>query len=138
MRRASIRGGGIYVASRALPERAAMWRSFRDDRGVPIVSTWIDEAGQGETADFSELWMRVVREIELCSALVLYAEPDDFPLKGALVEAGIALGLMKHVSICLPGVILSPRNSRPIGSWIAHPNVVRNDDIAACMRTMRS
>lgn len=45
----------IYVASRAsIPERGAMWRRFRA-QGVPITSSWIDEDGEGQTADFREL-----------------------------------------------------------------------------------
>ena len=44
------KNAGIYVASRV--SRAEMWRGYRDEGGVPIVSTWIDEAGDGETDDF--------------------------------------------------------------------------------------
>lgn len=53
----------IYVASRAsIPERGAMWRHYRS-RGVPIISSWIDEDGEGETSDFTLLWMRIESEI---------------------------------------------------------------------------
>jgi hypothetical protein len=119
----------FYVASRAsLPERGAMWRGFRA-RGVQITSSWIDEDGDGETEDFTELWDRIEHEIALADVLVLYAETDDFPLKGALIEAGIALGLGKAVTVCLPDVELQERTFRPIGSWVAHPLVERNDNI---------
>lgn len=119
----------IYIASRAsIPERAARWRDYRA-RGVLITSSWIDEDGAGQTADFTVLWMRIEMEIANSHRLVLYAEADDFPLKGALIEAGIALGMGKEVTICLPGVELSDRTFRPIGSWIAHPLVVREDNI---------
>lgn len=120
---------GFYVASRAsLPERSAMWRRQRE-RGAIINSTWIDEAGEGETADFGELWTRIDKEIGLSSALILYAEPDDFPLKGALIEAGIALGHGIPVRVVLPGVVLDGRTSRPIGSWIQHPLVKRFETV---------
>lgn len=110
----------FYVASRAsVPERSAMWRSLRAS-GWQITSTWIDEAGEGETEDFGELWQRIMREIAAADALILYAEKDDFPLKGALVEVGIALGMKKPVFVCLPGVELQGRTFRPIGSWITH------------------
>ena len=123
----------IYIASRAtIVERSARWRALRDS-GVPIASSWIDEAGEGETADFTELWDRIMREIDSSSGLVLYAERDDFPLKGALIEAGIALGMGKHVVVCLPGVEVEARSARPIGSWINHRLVTRCDDIHEAM-----
>jgi hypothetical protein len=121
--------GTIYVASRAsIPERPAMWRRLRD-AGWQINSSWIDEAGDGETLDFTDLWERVAREISEARRVVLYAETSDFPLKGALVEVGIAMGMDKEIVVCLPGVDLEERSKRPIGSWIAHPNVRRIDNV---------
>lgn len=121
---------GIYVASRAsLPERSAMWRRHREC-GAVINATWIDEAGEGETADFSELWTRIAGEIARSEMLILYAEPGDFPLKGALVEVGIALGCGIPVRAVLPAVVLDGRTSRPVGSWIQHPLVERFETVA--------
>jgi len=125
--------GPIYVASRAsVPERSAMWRTLRK-LGWQITSTWIDEAGDGETEDFTELWDRIMREIAAANKVVLYAEPDDFPLKGAILEAGIALGMGKPVVVCLPGVTLEGRTHRPIGSWIEHRSVTRIDSLHDAM-----
>lgn len=125
--------GPIYVASRAsVPARSAMWRALRRT-GWQITSTWIDEAGEGETDDFTELWDRIMREIGAANKVVLYAEQNDFPLKGAILEAGIALGMGKPVVVCLPGVKLDGRTARPIGSWIAHRNVTRIDDLDCAM-----
>lgn len=119
----------FYVASRtSVPARGAMWRQFRNS-GVDIVSTWIDEDGVGETDDFSELWLRIQSEIDSCDELILYAEAGDFPLKGALIEVGMALAMNRPVVVCLPHVELEGRTFRPVGSWIAHPLVRRNDDI---------
>ena len=119
----------IYIASRAsLWARPALWRRFRRD-GVRIISSWIDEDGEGETEYFTELWDRIKREITAADRLVLYAETDDFPLKGALIEVGIALGLNKPVTVCLPGVEVQGLTHRPVGSWIEHRLVTRNDDI---------
>jgi len=124
----------FYVASRAsVPERGATWRKFRD-QGVLITSSWIDEDGEGQTEDFTELWDRIEHEIAEADELVLYAEEGDFPLKGALVGVGIALGLGKIVTVCLPDVRVDKRNYRPIGSWIAHPLVVRDDNIERILR----
>lgn len=109
----------IYVASRAsVPQRPKMWRSLRS-QGWPIISTWIDEAGPGETADMGELWVRIEREIASARGLVLHAEASDFPLKGALIEVGLALGMGKHVGVCTD-VVFTDRQYRPFGSWMNH------------------
>lgn len=118
-----VEGAGVYVASRASdPRRPAMWQRLRAS-GVPITSTWIDEAGPGETADLGELWQRIRREVASSRALVLYVEADDFPLKGALIEVGMALALGKPVFVVAPGVVLEERSMRPLGSWARHPLV---------------
>ncbi len=114
---------GIYVASRAsIPERPMMWQGLRL-KGWPIVSTWIDEAEEGETEDFGELWQRIRDEIASSAGVLLYAEGDDFPLKGALIECGIALGMGKPVATVLPYIAHDKRRMKVIGSWVAHPNV---------------
>lgn len=121
----------IYVASRAsVPARSAQWRALRA-QGVPILSSWIDEAGEGETACLTELWVRIQREIEACDRLVLYAEPSDFPLKGAYVEVGMALALGKPVFVVAPALVLDA-SLRPLGSWAAHP-LVRFVDLATAL-----
>lgn len=114
----------LYVASRAsVPDRPAMWRKLRDERGWKIVASWIDEAGEGETSDMGELWLRIEREIRQCDGLILYAEPGDFPLKGALVEVGIAIGAGKPIAVVISDMsILEPRSLRPLGSWANHPS----------------
>lgn len=126
----------IYVASRAsVPERSAMWRRLRAE-GWPIISTWIDDAGDGEVGDFTELWGCITREIGNCKKLVLYAEQGDFPLKGAMFEAGIALGMGRPVVVCLPGIVLEGRTLSPVGSWIMHPDIRRIDDLAAALEAI--
>jgi hypothetical protein len=113
-----------YVASRAsVPERGQMWRRFRS-QGMKISATWIDEDGRGETSDFGELWQRLEEEIKSSTALLLYVEPDDFPLKGALVEVGMAIAMGKPVLVFHPGVEIDQATYRPLGSWIKHPGVV--------------
>lgn len=84
---------GIYVASKT--RHADMWRRYRDD-GAPIISTWIDEAGEGESACLTDLWRRCIEEASRASALVLYCAEGDV-LKGAWVELGAALASGKPV-----------------------------------------
>lgn len=120
---------GIYVASRALPERVAMWLQYRDQFHFPVISSWIDQAGLGES-DYTQLWPLIMEEIRSCTALVLYARKEDFPLKGAFVEVGAALVLGKPVYVVLPHVVLEPRTFRPVGSWMNHPNVTQCEHLA--------
>lgn len=126
----------IYVASRAsIPARSEMWRGLRTE-GWPIISSWIDEAGKGETDDFSDLWLRIHSEIQRLDRLILYAEAGDFPLKGALIEAGIAIGMSKPVFVVLKNIELEVRTLRPIGSWLAHPNVFNVDSVDFALRAI--
>lgn len=79
---------GIYTASRV--RHAQKWLDARE-KGYPIISTWIDEAGPGETADMGELWIRCIHEARTADVVILYREDGEM-LKGALVEVGAALG----------------------------------------------
>lgn len=84
---------GIYIASKT--KHAEHWRGWRS-RGLPIISTWIDEAGPGESADLADLWRRCLAESAGCELLVCYREPDDV-LKGAFIELGAALAAGREV-----------------------------------------
>jgi hypothetical protein len=79
--------GGIYIASKA--KHGWRWRQLRDS-GLPIVSSWIDESGDGQTTDWSDLWNRNVSEASAALALIVYNESGE-QMKGALVEIGSAL-----------------------------------------------
>lgn len=119
----------FYTASRAsIPERAAMWRDLRNG-GVEVTSSWIDEAGEGESACLTDLWRRIAYEVDQADFLILYVEKDDFPLKGALIEVGMAIGHGKRVLVVAPGVELEPRSLRPLGSWALHPLVTLHNSI---------
>jgi hypothetical protein len=78
----------VYVASKA--EHGPLWRELRA-AGEPIISTWIDESGPGQTADWPGLWWRCIQEASTATALVCYCREGERPLKGALVEVGAAL-----------------------------------------------
>lgn len=121
----------IYPASRT--HHAPMWLAHRSS-GVPLAASWIDlveaeDRGQGQEMDFTGLWTSIEAEIRSSDALVLFARTDDFPLKGALVEVGLALGMGKPVMLVLPGVDIELPSHRPIGSWINHPGVTVEPDL---------
>lgn len=78
---------GIYMASKT--RHADRWKALRAS-GVPIISTWIDEAGPGESTCLTDLWRRCIEEARSAAALVVYREPGE-NLKGAFVEVGAAL-----------------------------------------------
>ena len=84
----------IYTASKT--KYAPMWRLFKE-LGMNINSTWIYEAGVGESKSFSDLWIRCINEASQCDRLVLYALDQDPPLKGAFVECGAALAAGKEL-----------------------------------------
>ncbi len=111
----------VYVASRAsVPDRPEMWRRLRE-QGWSISSHWIDEPISDHGKDFESLWTQVRSDIYRSSGLILYATSEDFPLKGALVEAGIAVGMKKRVAVVLEGFEPELPSHRPIGSWVNHP-----------------
>lgn len=77
----------IYTASKT--KHADKWKALRD-QGYNVISTWIDEAGPGETSDFYDLWERCIEESSHCDVLLIYREPGE-ELKGAWVELGSAI-----------------------------------------------
>ncbi|CAH1690928.1 conserved hypothetical protein [Hyphomicrobiales bacterium] len=80
-------GEGIYIASKAI--HGPRWRELRAS-GVPIISTWIDEAEVGLTNDWSDLWVRSAKEAAAARALILFRLPEE-QHAGALIEAGCAI-----------------------------------------------
>ncbi len=79
---------GIYIASKT--KHADRWRFLRDKIGWPIISTWIDEAGEGESTDLDDLWRRCLHEASHCRVLIAYREKGE-TFKGGWVEIGAAL-----------------------------------------------
>ena len=100
---------GIYTASKT--SHAQKWIDLRAS-GLPIISTWIDEAGAGQSACMVDLWKRCVSESGGANALIVYAEDGDI-LKGGYVEVGCAL------SNGVPVFAVGPVQ----GSWTSHPMV---------------
>lgn len=84
----------IYIASKT--DHADRWRKLR--LVLPIISTWIDEAGKGESASLPDLWLRCISEASAADVTIVFAYPEEH-LKGALVEMGAALASGKPVYI---------------------------------------
>lgn len=83
----------IYIASKTI--HGNKWKELRE-KGLPIISTWIDECGIGETKDWLDLWERCIKEASEADLLIVYREPNEI-LKGAWVEVGAALARNKLV-----------------------------------------
>lgn len=116
----------IYGASKT--QHAPLWEQMHR-KGVDLVSNWhapevMKTYADDDPALLAVLWMRIYHEIGVANCLVLYVTPDDkTPLKGALVEVGMALAMGKPIHVVRPGVKLG-EFFRPLGSWIAHTNVI--------------
>lgn len=113
----------IYVASKV--KHAAMWKAVRQyllPKNHAITSTWIDEAGEGETASYTELATRCISEIAASDVLILYCEPGEL-LKGALIEVGAALALGKKVAVVGDCESLS-RVFKSHGLWSEHESIL--------------
>lgn len=120
---------GIYVASRT--RHARTWRELRA-AGYPIVASWIDEAGPGETADYADLMWRCAYEASHAQAIVLYAEADDIAgWKGAWFELGAAVAC--GVPAFFVGVDDSQSALRHPASALRHPAVTCCDSLAVAM-----
>jgi hypothetical protein len=95
----------IYIASKT--RHANKWIALRE-KGINIISTWIYEAGEGQTKDMNDLCFRCINESLTCDAMIVYIEDGDV-LKGAFIEMGVALSV-KLKPIYLVGEVLK-RNS---------------------------
>jgi hypothetical protein len=60
--------------------------------------------------------------------LILYVEANDFPLKGALIECGIALAAGVPIFV-YTNAELEGRTMRPLGSWILDSRVTRCESL---------
>lgn len=114
---------GIYTASKVC--HASKWVALRE-RGWLISATWIDEAGEGQTACLTDLWRRCVDEASSSDAVLLYVEPGE-QLKGALVEVGAALAC--GVPVYVVGDVQA--------SWKKHPLVTVCDSVEHALSLMR-
>lgn len=115
----------VYIASKAL--HGPKWVQLRD-AGLPIISTWIDESGVGETINWPGLWSRCISEASDCTHLIAYRELGEI-LKGAWAEVGAALAHGRKVILCGDFTEFSIKH---------HPNVTiwASSDIRTALRAI--
>lgn len=114
----------VYVASKT--KHALMWQAFRKNAPFAMTSTWIDMIHEDGTDDadgrFDQLWETIVGDVDEADGLILYVESGDFPLRGALVEVGLAISKDIPVAIVTPDIVVDERGN-PFGTWVHHPLV---------------
>lgn len=112
----------VYTASqtRHYETWIRLWSEWTE---VQFTSSWpfMFSAGVPESPEnASRFWYKDLQEVKGSDVVLVYAEPRD-TLRGALIEAGCALGLGKRV-ICVgenPG----------FGTWQYHPSVFQVVDL---------
>ncbi len=84
-----------YVASKS--KHGKIWISWRD-KGINIVSRWIDKYDQGRfPSEYqTEHWDNILEDIKSSDVLILYSEAGEIQ-KGALAELGMAMALNKKI-----------------------------------------
>lgn len=115
-------GPTIYTASKTT--QAWRWRELRH-KGYNIIATWIDEAAEGQSADYADLAQRCIEEAAAADITILYCQPGDI-LKGALLEVGAALAAGKEVR-CVGDCESISRVFRK------HPRWIECDSLAASL-----
>lgn len=108
----------IYTASKL--SEASFWRHMHDEwPEVYCHARWLKHSQIG-TPDSPELarrfWVEDEEDVRHADAVVVYGR-DDQHLRGALVEAGIAIALRKPVFVV--------GTHADYGTWQYHPGVTR-------------
>jgi nucleoside 2-deoxyribosyltransferase len=113
----------VYLASkiRHAPALATFRAKWCAD--IMVTSRWLDmthlelDGGMSQDPDlYSWCWAVDVTDVMQSNYLIVYGEPED-QLRGACVEAGVALGL--GIPVFCVGLCPS------FGSWQYHPQVTR-------------
>lgn len=115
----------VYTASK-LGQYAKRWRALKEDLlpfGIDLHARWYRqvELGVEETPENAAVfWQQDIEDVQNTAAVLVYGE-DDEQLRGAYVEAGIALGAG------IPVIVVT--NGYYYGTWIYAPGVVRVDTL---------
>lgn len=112
----------VYIASKLL--YAARFRRMREVwqiDSIDLHARWFDQAEhelkeEPTPEDFHIYWLVDEEDVKSSNAVIVYGERGD-KLRGALIEAGIAIGA---------GILtIVVGDCEDFGSWQHHPNVVR-------------
>ena len=110
----------VYIASKiAYAAKFSELRTEWMNHGLFINSRWLDQAQYEDEStpnDFKLFWQVDHQDVMECDVLVLYGEKTD-KLRGALIEAGIALAFGKNVIVV--------GDSPDYGTWQYHPMVLQ-------------
>lgn len=120
----------IYTASKL--HHAPLWTRLADEwPEVHFTARWpklhVDPAGVPRWPDDSPahgaiFWQHDMEDVCAAQAVLCYAEPGEI-LRGALVEAGMALGLGRFV--------ITVGENESFGTWQYHRNVLRVKDLSS-------
>lgn len=114
----------IYTASKL--KHAAKWRQLCEDNAVLYAhARWLKHSRM-QTPDTPEnaktFWLQDEQDVKDADVVLVYAESDD-KLRGALVEAGIA------IACGIPVIVVGEHED--YGTWQYHPGVRRMPSLAS-------
>ncbi len=114
----------VYIASKL--SHATRFRTMRPEwatKGIDLHARWFDQAHLELSAnhdlspeDFHIFWLVDEEDVKASDAVIVYGEAGD-KLRGALVEAGMAIG--QGILTILVG------DCPDFGTWQHHPMVAR-------------
>lgn len=110
----------VYTASKLY--HAEMWRTLHID-GVEFTARWprLHVGTVPDDARYAKIfWMHDEEDVRASDVVLVYAEPKD-KLRGALVEAGMAIALGKDV------IVVGEHDD--FGTWQYHPLVHKAKDM---------
>lgn len=107
----------VYTAS--CLQHAKLWTELRQkySEDFHFTSHWMDQilSGAQETPENArKFWARDVQEVQSSDAVIVYAVDGDI-LRGAICEAGVALGCG------IPVIIVAPAGLHSLSTWQYHP-----------------
>lgn len=108
----------VYTASKL--RHASMWRALCASTTVlQCHARWLKHVAMmtpDEPEHAAEFWLQDEQDVRDADVVLVYATGDDH-LRGALVEAGIA------IAVGVPVVVVGNHND--YGTWQYHPGVTR-------------
>jgi nucleoside 2-deoxyribosyltransferase len=111
----------VYTATKL--RHRQRWKSLRSHgRGITFTARWPDlEKDQPSSDDEARSnWLKDEEDVRKADVVIVYAEDGDH-LRGALIEAGMAIALGKTVMVV---------GEHPdFGTWRHHPRVVHASDL---------